>query len=139
MAQSKSSNATGSVAKVEQKESATGQVVEKIILQEAAKPEYIRYEARHVLNDAKNNAKNIKTFLSPKKGLSLFGRTYDNKGFVVTFKASTFETDDPELIEFMQNHPQYDIAFFEGKYPQSVLDKMERDHKLLTRDPDEYK
>jgi hypothetical protein len=139
MAATKNSNTAGTVTKVEEKDSSTGRVVEKIILQEAAKPDYLRYEARHILNDSKNNAKNIKTFLSPKKSLSLFGKSYDNKGFVITFKASTFETDDPDLIEFLQNHPQYEVAFFEGKYPKSVLDQIERDHKMLTRDPDEYK
>lgn len=49
----------------------------------------------------------------------------------VTFSSSQFETTDKEKIEFLRKHPQLNVEFWEGSYPDWVIEKKKKDKEWI--------
>lgn len=88
---------------------------------------------KHIAEWMEGDKKQV-VFLSLKKEAMFF--ITENE--YVQFKNNIFRTNVDKCIEYLRDHPAYNIELFENDFPQHIKQKFENDKKYITRDPEEY-
>lgn len=57
---------------------------------------------------------------------------------MIQFSQHEYVTNNEEDINFIKNSPAFGAGIWEGKFPQSVINKFDDDKKNLTRDEDYF-
>lgn len=75
-------------------------------------------------------------FLSEEKEAAIF---YDTPEFVemLKFQDRAFETNKPEVIEYLRSTPQFGRAYWEKEYPPAIKAKLDRYAAELVREKSE--
>ena len=82
------------------------------------------------------NDKKAKTimFLSDVESLMIFKSPND----YIQFLNHTYETNDVEEIEFLRTHNSLEKDYWEGKYPDEIIERMKRRTEMVTKDEELY-
>jgi len=82
------------------------------------------------------NDKKAKTimFLSDVESLMIFKSPND----YIQFLNHTYETNDVEEIEFLRTHNSLEKDYWEGKYPDEIIERMKRRTEMVTKDEEMY-